>query len=366
MNKKPHAPNYILIVLLITILLFGLLMLSSASIVIGRENFNDAYYYLKHQLFFGLLPGLAVFLICAHLNYKFWKKISLLFFSSCLVLLVIVLIPGLGYTHGGAKRWLTWGSLSLQPSEIAKIGVVIFFSAWLASKKEKIRDFYYTVLPFLFYLGLIILLIALEPDIGTLSVIVVIALSVFLIAGSKISHLAGIVLIGCLFFGILIKAAPYRLSRITVFLNPTEDTLNTSYQINQSLLAVGSGGILGQGLGKSKQKHLYLPEVAGDSIFAIIAEELGFIFTSAFIICYLYFCFTAFKISLQAPDQFSKLLAVGIAVWFTYQALVNIGAMVNILPLTGLPLPFVSYGSSALIVLLAGAGILTNISKFTK
>jgi cell division protein FtsW len=341
-------------------------MLTSASQVMGLDKFQDPYYYLKHQLFFGLLPGIALLIIFSNLKFSFWKKIAIPLFAGSIILLILVLIPQLSYGYAGAKRWLYLSFFSIQPSEIIKLSLIIFLAAWFSQKKGEMKNFHHTVLPFIMYLGIISLLIAFEPDIGTLSVIIVIALALYWTAGAKLAHIAGIVLIGILTMGLLIKAAPYRVARITAFFSPEADTQGISYQINQSLLAIGSGGLFGLGLGQSKQKYQYLPEVVGDSVFAVIAEELGFIITSLFIFLYLYFALNAFRIAEKSHDNFAKYTAVGIATWLTYQALVNMGAMVKITPLTGLPLPFISYGSSAMITSLAAIGILINISKYTR
>lgn len=360
----PQKKSYKLITLFGIILAFGLIMLTSASQVVGFDTYQDSYWYLKHQLFFGILPGLAGFFVCSKIKYTFWKRLAIPFYILSIILLILVFVPQLNLAHGGADRWIDLKFFSMQPSEFAKLTTVIFFSTWIAKKKEHIGDFYFTFLPFLGLLGMSSLLIALQPDIGTLTVIIAIALGIYFVGGITFPHLAGMILTGAVVFSVLVYAAPYRVARIATFLNKDVDKLGTSYQLNQSLLGIGSGGIWGLGLGQSKQKYQYLPEVIGDSIFAIIAEELGFIFTSAFILLYLYFIFTGFHTGLHAKDAFGKYMAVGISTWLGYQALVNISAMIGILPLTGLPLPFVSYGSSALIPAMAAVGILHNISKY--
>lgn len=365
-SQKSHSPNYRLITVFAVISIFGLIMLASASQIIGMDKFRDSYYYLKHQLFFGILPGLALLIIFARINYKTWEKIAMPIFIFSIILLILVFIPQLSYGHGGANRWLHTGLFSIQPSEIAKLGFIIFLAAWFKQKKEDIQNFHYTFLPFLMYLCIMTILIALEPDIGTLSVIIITALAIYWVANAKFIHIISLILICLLIFFVLIKAAPYRMARITTFINPQYDTQYTSYQINQSILAIGAGGWFGQGFGLSKQKYQYLPEAAGDSIFAIIAEELGFVFTSLFVLLYIYFIIMMFQIARKSFDGFGKFTAVGIAVWLAYQGLINMGAMVKIMPLTGLPLPFVSYGGSAMIVSMVAIGILINVSKYTK
>lgn len=365
-THKPRRFNLTLIMLFSGIMLFGLIMLASASQVIGMDNFQDPYYYVKHQFFLSAIPGLALLIIAAHIPYYHLKKIATVFLVFSIILLILVFVPGTGYSHGGAQRWLSIKVISFQPSEIAKLGIVIFFAAWFSERKKIVKNFYYTFLPFLCYLGAIVLLIALQPDIGTLSVLVISALSIYWVAGLRYLHLIALVLIGILCFGMLIAAAPYRLNRISTYFKPHENKLGASYQINQSLIAIGSGGMIGLGFGKSKQKYQYLPEVAGDSIFAVIAEELGFILTTLFIFAYIYFILTGLRIAAHAGDDFGKYLATGIVVWFGYQTFVNMGAMVKLVPLTGLPLPFVSYGGTALMISMFAFGILLNISRYEK
>ncbi|OGY71186.1 MAG: cell division protein FtsW [Candidatus Jacksonbacteria bacterium RIFCSPHIGHO2_02_FULL_44_25] len=360
--SRHYSFNHQFIGLTLALLAFGLVMLTSASQVIGLDDFKDPFYYIKHQLIFGVLPGLLCMILASHIPYRLYEKYAIAIFAGTVILLILIFIPGIGFTHAGASRWLAVLGISVQPSEIMKLALVIFLSSWFAKRKDKTNDFYYTFVPFLLILGAVSLLIALQPDLGTLGVVIAIAISIYWIAEMRRTHLLIFVFVIILGFGILIKAAPYRLSRISAYLNPREDQLGASYQINQSLIGIGSGGILGRGIGQSKQKYHYLPEVAGDSIFAVIAEELGFIGTSGFIIFYLYFIIHGFRLGKRALNPFGKYMICGIMSWFASQMLINIGAMVGLLPLTGLPLPFVSYGSSALIVTLSGIGVVMNVS----
>lgn len=366
MSVKPHKPDYILIITAGIIMIAGLILLTSAAIVLSQDNFGDKYYHIKHQLYFGFLPGLGLLLICSKINYHFWKKIAPYLFGFTLILLLLVFIPALSYGHGGASRWLNFGNISIQPAEIAKLTLIIFLAAWFANKKEQIKSFEFGFLPFLIYLIIITLLIALEPDIGTLSVLVISAVAVYFIAGASWPHFFLLILISFFIFIFLIFFAPYRLSRITTFLNPSHDILGQSYQINQSIIAIGSGGLFGLGLGQSRQKYQYLPEAVGDSIFAVIAEELGFIFSAILILFFLFLIWRGFSLAKKSKDNFAKFLTAGISAWLACQILINIGAMVGLLPVTGLPLPFISYGGSALIVSMAAVGILINVSKYAK
>lgn len=360
MNSKKYKSLYFLFLGLV---LFGLIILASASSVVGFTNFGDNYYYFKHQLLFGLLPGLILFFITIRIPYKFWQKNASWLFGATLLLLLLVFIPGVGQEHNKAQSWINLGISTLQPSEIAKLALIIYLAAWLAKNKGGSKSFSNGLLPFLIITGIIAGLIALQPDIGTLIIILIIALSIYFVAGLRWKHLAVILALGGGIFGLLIIAAPYRINRILTFLDPSRDTQGIGYHINQALLAVGSGGWLGLGIGKSRQKFEFLPEVSGDSIFAILAEELGFILATIFILTLIYFVIRILRVAKNSNDDFARFFAAGLAAWIGGQALINIGAMLGLLPLTGVPLPFISYGGTALMILMAASGILINIAK---
>jgi cell division protein FtsW len=364
--SKSHQPDYILITTLSIIIVFGLIALSSASTVVAYQKFNDGYYFLKHQILFGLIPGLIFLFFTLKINYIKWKKFSLPLLIISILFLIAVFIPNIGATYSNAKSWINIAGISFQPSELVKLTLILFLAAWFEKKGEKIKNFSQSILPFLLLLASISFLIILQPDIGTLLVIIFIALVILFVTKANLLHFLLIILSGIGLFGLLIKIAPYRMARLTVFLNPELDPLGIGYHINQAFLAIGSGGIFGLGLGHSQQKFQYLPEVIGDSIFAIIAEELGFIISVGLIILFLILIFRGFKISQSAPNEFAKFIAVGIVSWFGIQIFVNIAAMVGLVPITGITLPFVSYGGSSLAISLAAAGILINISKYTK
>lgn len=363
---KPHQPDYLFLTLVFVIIVFGLVMLSSASTVVSFQEHQNSFYYFKHQLFYGFLPGIILFFICLRLNYQIWRKWASGFLILSLVLLVLVFIPGVGLTVNKAKSWINLGFFSFQPSEIVKLAYILYLAQWIEKRgKERIKDFNFGFLPFLVVLGLIMVLIALEPDMGTMSVLVLIALIIYFVAGARLRHLASFILAMSGLFFILIKLAPYRLARLTTFLNPTLDPQGTGYHINQAFLAIGSGGWLGRGFGLSRQKFQYLPESMGDSIFAIIAEELGFVICLFLLLLILALILRGYKIAKKAPDRFSQITVIGIISWFMAQSFVNIGAMVGLLPLTGVPLIFVSYGGTSLAVSLAAVGIVANISRWT-
>lgn len=359
-RKKRGKIDYWLLFLVFGLCIFGLLMIYSSSAVLSFEQYGVNNYYFKKQLI-SLVIGLIFMIIASFIDYRFWKKYAVLFlFITILLLIGVFIFSG---STGGAQRWIQIGSISIQPSEIAKLTFIIYLAAWLEKKQEQVKDFKYGFLPFLVILGIIGFLIIKQPDMGTMSVIVATGIVMFFVSGASLLHLGiGVgFLIGL--FLLLVKSAPYRLQRFLVFLNPSGEKLGAGYHINQALLAIGSGGIWGLGFGQSKQKYLYLPEPHTDSIFAIITEELGFLRVFLVVLVFLLIVLRGYKIAKNAPDCFSTLLAAGITTWIVIQFFVNIGAMIGILPLTGIPLPFVSYGGSSLIVLLIGVGILLNISR---
>ena len=363
-HRKPF--DYVLLGLTATIVLFGLLMLASASGPLGYDRFADSYYLVKHQFIFGLIPGLIGFLIMLRVPYMVWRRFAPHFLILTFLLLIAVFIPGIAANIGTAHSWISIGGLfSLQPSEFVKLTLLFYLAAWMASKTpEKIRSFQEGFLPFVGVLSAVALLMILQPDIGTLSIIGAIAVVVYFAGGAALHWLSLIFVTGLVTLGLLIGLAPYRLARFTTFLNPELDPLGIGYHVNQALLAIGSGGFLGQGYGHSRQKFQYLPEVASDSIFAVISEELGFMFATALIVLFVLLTWRILKVAKEAPDNFGKLVAVGIAAWIAIQAFVNIGAMVAILPITGVPLPFISYGGTSLAMSLTIMGLVLNISRY--
>jgi cell division protein FtsW len=363
---KPHQPDYLFLTLVFVIIVFGLVMLSSASTVISFQEHQNSFYYFKHQLLYGFLPGVILFFICFHLNYQIWRHLALGLLILSLIFLVLVFVPGLELAGSRAKSWINLGLFSFQPSEIVKLAYILYLAQWIEKQgKERIKDFNFGFLPFLVVLSLIMVLITLEPDMGTMSVLVLIALIIYFVAGARLRHLASFVLAMSGLFFILIKLAPYRLARLTTFLNPVLDPQGTGYHINQAFLAIGSGGWFGRGFGLSRQKFQYLPESMGDSIFAIMAEELGFVICLLFLLLILALILRGYKIAKNVPDRFSQITVIGIISWFMVQTFINVGAMVGLLPLTGVPLIFISYGGTSLAVALAAVGIVANISRWT-
>ena len=364
---KIHAPNYYLIVGFIILLIAGFLMLTSASHFIGCQKLNDCYFHLKHQLLYGLLPGLIILFLLSHFDYRRLKKVAVPVLVGVIFLLILVLLPKFGVIKGGSQRWLQIGGITFQPSEAIKLSFLLFLSAWLSKNQTNIKSFYRVFIPFVFLIGIISALIIPQKDLSTLVIIILSAIVVYFLAGAPILHF------GYLFFGFLlavgaaIKYEPYRLQRLLVFSrSPNVDVSGVGYHVSQALSAISSGGIFGKGLGRSAQKISRLPEVISDSIFAVTAEELGFMVTAILVIVYFFVAYHIFKIAFSSKDKFGQLLAGGIGFWFILQASVNMGGMLGLLPMTGIPLPFMSYGSSSLIVFLAAFGILINISKQTR
>jgi len=361
--KSIDRPFLVVILILLGI---GLLMIASAGVSYGMVRFNDAYYFFKQQLL-GLGIGLFLLFIFQRVDYHIWRRFVVPIFFVALGLLVLVFIPGFGAKVYGATRWLEIGPISFQPSEVMKLSIILYLAAWLSNKNRiKMADFFEGLVPFLAILSVVSFLIIKQPDTGTLGLILIISLAIFFASGASISHIFSLLFGGLVFLAVLIWFAPYRMQRFFVYLNPDYDSLGVGYQITQALLAIGSGGIFGVGLGQSRQKFNYLPEPVTDSIFAILGEEFGLVGTVITIGLFLFVAWRGFSIASRAPDQFGKLVAIGIVSWIVFQAFINMSAISGLIPLTGIPLPFISYGGTSLAVLLASVGILLNISKNVK
>ena len=353
-------PDLTLALLAVILSLVGLIAIYSASWVIALERFDNLYYYLSRQAV-ALVAGLILMIICASLDYQIWKRLAPAGFLITLLLLTAVLTP-LGTELGGARRWIDLGPVLFQPSELAKLAFIVYLAAWFEKRAELLSHWRHGFLPFLVATGVISALIILQPDIGTMMVLALTAMTMAFVAGAKAVHLLYAGFLGAVAAVTLVLVEPYRIQRLLTFLKPSE-LLGSAYHINQSLLAVGSGGLFGRGFGQSIQKHLYLPTPFTDSIFAIIAEELGFLRAGAILALLLWLAIRGYRIARGAPDDFSRLLATGITSWLIIQASINLGSMLGVLPLTGVPLPFISYGGSSIIFTLAGVGILLSISR---
>lgn len=360
-----HEPDIILMIIAGVIILFGLAMLSSATSAYAYQKFGDSYYFFKRQLF-GLGLGAACFYIFSNIDYNRWRKYAFWFLIFSIFLLLLVFIPGLSANYGKARSWINVFGFSLQPSELVKISFLLYLAAWLESREKKLGDVSKGIGPFVAVLGFIGFLMILQPDIGTLAIITITSLAVYFVGGGNVKQILAIMLLGIISIFIMVKIMPYQANRFKCFSNPEWSSSDVCYQVNQSLIAVGSGGLFGRGLGASRQKYMYLPEVSGDSIFPIIGEEVGFIFSSTLVMLYIFLFYRGYNIAKNAPDNFGRILAIGIVTWLVIQAIINIGGMINMMPMTGVPLPLVSYGGSAMVAALIAIGILVNISKYTK
>jgi len=362
-NEK-HAPDVVIFLITFALLSLGVVMVFSASSVSAYEIFRDTYYFLKRQLAWAAV-GLAAMCVAMEIDYRVWKKFTWPALLVSLLFLVVVLIPGVGVMIRGSRRWLGVGSLTFQPSELAKVVMVFFMASFLSERSGRIHRFVTGLLPPLVVLGIVFGLIMLEPDLGTGGTIVGITVLMLFAAGASISHLAALGAMGVPALVAVAMAAPYRVQRFLAFLHPWEDPLGSGFHIIQSLLAIGSGGIFGVGLGRSRQKFLYLPMQHTDFIFAIIGEELGFVGATAVVLSYFLFAWRGLRVAIGAPDSFGSLLAVGITTMIVFQAAVNIGVVTGTFPITGITLPLISSGGSSLVTTLASIGVLLNISKYS-
>lgn len=346
----------VLLMTVVLLVLFGILSVANASVVQGESVFGDKWYFAKQQATWGAI-GFAILLIFSQIKYTFWLKVSPYFFFFSIVLLFVVLIPSVGVSALGSRRWLSISGFVFQPSELAKLSTALIL-AFLASKDKKVR---YS----LACLGLVALLVVIEPDLGTSLVIVSEGLAILFSYGLSFVFFLPLLGVSLGLAALSILISPYRKDRFLSFVKAIEEPLSSSYHIRQTLFALAGGGLFGVGLGQSRQKYLFLPEATNDSIFAIIAEEAGFVGAAVLVGAFLFLIFRGYKIASRAPDKFAKLFGVGITTWIGTQAILNFSSIVALTPITGIPLPLISYGGSSLVVTLAGLGILLNISKYS-
>lgn len=347
----------------IVLSLFGLVMILSSSQIFAGENFGNAYYFFIRQLIsWGIGMAAFFYFLRLPLDQLYHQRSTYLIVT--IILLVIVLV--FGPEIANVQRWIDLGFIRFQPAEFAKLFMVIYFAGWFAAKGEAITSLTKSLLPFLAVLGAVCGLIILEPDMGTMLVIIIISMTMFFVAKANVLQYLGIAGLGLVLLLILIQAAPYRAERLKTFIGAktgTHDVLGSAYHNNQALIAIGSGGLWGVGFGQGTSKYAYLPQSHTDSIFAVIAEELGFVRTSLVLLAYIYLFWRGYLIAKFANSRFIQLLAAGISITIIGQMLINVGGMLQIIPLTGVPLPFISYGGSSLIVSLAMIGLLTNASR---
>ena len=357
--------NIFLLISVVIISLFGVLMIYSSSYIWAEYKFNDPYKFLKSQLIF-LILGYIIMFIVSKINYQKYQKYSNIIFGICFILIVLVLIPGIGTVRNGSRSWFGVGGFGIQPSEFTKLGLIIFTSKYLKNNNKELRDIKKGVLPILIVLMLVFGLIMLQPDFGTGVVIVISIVALLFVSGVKMNFFIKIGLLGLVGVVVLIIIAPYRMERIVSFLNPWSDPLGSGFQIIQSMYAIGPGGLLGLGFGNSIQKHFYLPEPQTDFIFSIISEEFGFMGILIVSSLFITIIYQGIKISMKCEDAFGKYLAFGITFSLAFQTLLNLMVVVGLIPVTGVTLPFLSYGGSSLLITLLSMGILLNISKSTR
>lgn len=361
-KTKTKSPDFIIFFSIITLLGIGIVMVFSASAISAHFHYKDSYYFLKRQLIWAL-AGLILMVVFMQIDYRIWRKWARPAFFGTLALLVLVLVPGVGKVVNGARRWIDLKFFALQPSELIKLTMVLYMGDSLTRQQDRITNFSKGLLPHLAMLVFVFGLILMEPDLGTALAISGTVFLMFFAAGAKLSHLGSLVATGVLGIIGAIIAEPYRMRRITAFMDPWQDPLDTGYHIIQSLYALGSGGLFGLGLGRSREKFLYLPEPHTDFIFAILGEELGFIGTVTIIALFFLLAWRGYKVAISAPDAFGSILAAGLTTVISLQAMMNIAVVTASMPVTGIPLPFISYGGSALLFTMIGVGILLNISR---
>jgi len=356
--------DVLLFLITITLIGIGVLMIYSSSAIFAKQHTGDVYYFLKRQLCW-IIIGLVGLFGAWRLNYHFLQNKSLLLFAIGLFLITLTIIPGVGYKISGATRWLKIGFLTFQPSEFLRIVFVIYLTDFIVRKKKELHSFFKGFIPSLIFLIIVSIILLKQPHLGMVVLLAMVTISILFVGGAKIQHLIYLVLISIPTLYFSIKSATYRSDRLTVFLNPWADPEHKGYHIIQSLIALGSGGLYGVGLGESKLKLFYLPQSSTDFIFAVIGEEGGFLLTGLVIILFLIFAFAGFKISLSASDSYGSLLAFGITALIILQSVLNIGVVTGVVPTTGMPLPFISFGGSALLINMIGVGIILNIAKYS-
>lgn len=362
---KRSTPDFILLIVTFTLLALGLIMVYSASAVWADYKFQDSFYFAKRQMLFAGVGVVAMFFVM-NIDYWTWRKFAKVIMIICFVLLVVVLIPGIGTERNGSRSWIGVGAFSIQPSEFMKLAMIAFLSKYLSENQKNITSLRKGLFPSLGLVFLAFGMIMLQPDLGTGTVMVGTCIVMIFVSGARILHFVGLGVLGLLGFVALVASAPYRIQRITSFLDPWSDAQGSGFQIIQSLYAIGPGGLFGLGLGQSRQKFFYLPEPQTDFIFAILAEELGFIGGSFILLLFALLLWRGIRIALGAPDLFGSFLAVGIIAMIAIQVMINIGVVTGLMPVTGITLPFLSYGGSSLTLMLLAIGVLLNISRHSR
>lgn len=361
-KRRQHIDTLLASLLAIFVVGGGLIFASAAFGLLARGASGVSSAVISHLLF-GIGGGLAAFCVTYLIDYRIWRRFAPYLFGAALIATALVFVPHLGFSHGGGRRWIVLFGMSLQPSEALKIGSIIMLAAYYAAFRQYAGTLVWGLGGFLGVLALPAGILILQPDIGTLGVIFCGLFAVYVVAGARLRDIAIVLCLALLALGVLAISKPYVRDRITTFFHPAQGQDAEGYQLKQSLIAIGSGGVWGRGLGQGVQKFTYLPEAMGDSIFAVAGEELGFFGGSAIVIAYLLFVLRGLTLASSAPDYFGSLLSVGIATYLASEAFINIAAMVGLAPLTGIPLTFVSQGGTAMLMSLGSAGILLNISS---
>ncbi len=357
-----HRPDYLILLCLAFLVVFGLVMLASSSSNLGQEKFGDSFYYLKHQLLYGLGLGFLGFFLGYKIYYRRYEKIAMILLLINIGFLILVFTP-LGVKAGGAERWLILGPVTFQPSELLKLTFVVYLAAWLSKHLDRQKKFWKGFVPFLAIAGIISGLLLKQPATTMVAILMGTGLIVYFVSGAKLSYIFGTALLSVAAFAAVVYLTPYRWERIINFIKPSANPLSGGYHINQALIAIGSGKLTGVGFGQSTTKINYLPEPIGDSIFAIIAEELGFIGSAALIMVFAALVLKILLISQRTKDRFGRLMLIGFGSIIGLQTFINIAAISGLIPLTGVPLPFISYGGTALAVFMTMGGIIANISR---
>jgi cell division protein FtsW len=360
---EARPANYLFLVATVTVLIIvGVVMVLSASSVESMTNYGSAWYFWQRQLVWTVL-GVAAFIVVSRIDYHLWRRAVVPLLAVSAVLLVVVLIPSVGIEAFGARRWLGVGWLRFQPVEIAKIAMLVYAAHVLTRRANELDDWRRSLRPILVVLLALAVLVLAQPDMDSTIVLALIVSAVFIVGGVRIRHLASLAVPAVAFAALVAVAAPYRRARVSTFLDPWQDPSNTGYQLSQSLIALGSGGWTGVGLGNGRAKWMFLPNAHTDFIFAIIGEELGFLGCILVLVLFVAFAIVGARIAAGAPDRFGMLVAAGVTVWVVGQALINIGAVTGLLPVSGITLPFVSFGGSALFFTLAATGLLANVAR---
>ena len=352
--------------MIVLLLAFGLVVLYSASSVQGQQKFGSSAHFVLHQLLYAVGPGVVLMLLLQRFDYRRIRPFALPLLIGALALMVLVFLPDFGIRLKGSTSWLSFFGVAFQPSEFLKLALVIYLAAWFSSGTERVKSWQYGLLPFAVIVGFSALLLIKQPDFGTLGIVLAIAIGMFFLAGSSIRQTVALGLLGIVAIGAFVVTSPERLERVRVLVDPQYNPRGASWQLNQALIAIGSGGIFGVGYGQSTQKFGFLPETIGDSIFAVVVEELGIVGGFVTLGMFAALAVLMVQVARRAPDAFGQLLVGGMLIWIFTQACVNMAAITGLVPLTGLPLPFISYGGTSMLSLLAGLGVVLSVARHAR